>query len=105
MSVKYSSNLSKFLVKLDQDINLTYHRLGLVGVENIRGETPVKSGLLRDSNKYEIQEGVLYFINPVLYAIYQELGTYKMKANSFMRRGIIKSNSDFIRIIIEGLRV
>ena len=105
MSVTYKSNLDKFERLLKKNISTCYNQLGKVGVENINKETPVKSGLLKSSNSFEIEQDTLYFINPVLYAIYQELGTYKMKANSFMRRGIVKSVDEFTRIIIEGLKL
>jgi HK97 gp10 family phage protein len=105
MGVTYKSNLNQFLTKLKVDTNKAYNKMGAVGVANIKKETPVKSGDLQKANYFSIESGQLFFINPVLYAVFVEFGTYKQSANAFMRRGIVGSNNQFISIITNELRV
>lgn len=110
VTVSYKSNLSKFLSQYSGDKSNALDRLGEVGVEAIKAEAPVDTGNLRDSTRYETTPESVVFVNDatkdgVIYPAYVELGTYKTAANPFMRRGLVKSEGAFIRILTDELKV
>lgn len=106
MSVKYTSNINKFLAKMKGDINSALDELGQVGVKNIKKETPVRTGELKKANDFEKEDdNRIAFTNEKDYAAFVEQGTYKQSSNPFMRRGIVASQKEFINILIKHLKV
>lgn len=83
----------------------SFEEMASIGTTNIKRETPVRTGNLKQSNKTEIEPEELDFINDADYAAFVELGTYRQSANPFMRRGIAKSIPEFSRIIVRNLKV
>ena len=105
VEIKINSHLSEFLKKINIGEKDALPKMGRVGVNNIKEETPVDTGFLQKHNKYSIESGELYFINDAGYGPYVEFGTYRMSSNAFMRRGIMKSTDEFTRIMIKEFRV
>lgn len=104
-TLEYKSNINQFLNLLNGATKKTLQTMGEVGQTRIRANTPKDTGFLTSENRYEIINGVLYFVNSSPYASFVELGTYKMYANPFMRRGIIQSYPDFSRAILKYMTV
>jgi len=104
-SVTYKSNVTKFLRKYDFLKEKALDEMGGVGVKNIKKEAPFITGDLRDANDYEVKEDSVDFINTMEYAPFVELGTWKMAANPFMRRGLNNSRLTFVGILAKNLKV
>jgi HK97 gp10 family phage protein len=79
--------------------------MGEVVVQQIKSETPVITGNLRDGNEYEVHSQTLFVRNLVEYAKFVELGTYKQHSNPFMRRGIMNSKSKMLQILLKKCKV
>lgn len=58
----------------------------------------VDTGYLQSRNTYVINRNELYLMNDCTYAIFQEFGTYKMKAHPFMRPAAMNYTSELKEI-------
>ena len=106
MSVTYKSNVKAFKRAMKGRTKEALGEIGVAGTKQIKSETPVLTGELRDANDYEVEDELnMYFYNDKDYAPYVELGTYKQFSNPFMRRGILKSIKTFTRILVKKLKV
>ncbi len=103
VNVKYTSGVDKFLSQFKKNKHNSLTKIGLIGVANIKSETPVDTGLLKDSNDYRVVNDDVEFFNNTNYASYVEYGTYKQSANPYTRRGINKSIPAFKSILQSGL--
>lgn len=63
----------------------------------------VDTGYMRSRNTYVINRNELMLMNDAHYAVYQEYGTYKMKAHPFMRPAAYNYVNDLKRIAAEYL--
>jgi len=103
---KYKSNLQNVLSTFRTNINDAMQECGPIGVESIKVETPVITGNLRESNKYEQKTfDSVDFINDASYAAFVELGTYKQGANPFFRRGLLGALQSFKNIIFKNMKL
>lgn len=104
-TLSYKSYANQFLNHLTGSTKKTLESMGEIGQTRIRANTPKDTGFLTSKNRYQIIGGVLWFINSSPYASFVELGTYRMSANPYMRRGIIQSYPDFSRTIYRDMAV
>lgn len=79
-------------------------RRGAFAVEaDAKGMAPVDTGALRNSIHTEEQSPFMYFVmDGVHYGVYQEFGTYKMRAQPFMTPAVEK-NREAILSSFRGL--
>ena len=105
MEIKYTNRVPQFLRRFNTGKDQALADISRVGVDNIKGETPVDTGLLRSSNKSKIKGDDVVFYNDEEYAPYVEFGTFVQSANPFMRRGLAKSYGSFLSILIRKFRV
>lgn len=101
----FISNTSKFLFKFNRNKQSTLNKMGEYVQPVIINEAPERTGDLKKSVGYEATKNSLFVFANKFYATFVELGTYKMKANPFIKRAIFKSVSEFTRLIIQGLKV
>lgn len=101
----YESKVDVFLYRYKKVLKESLNELGETAVEEIKKETPVQTGNLKDNNYHDIKDDALFVYNTVEYAPYVEQGTYKMKPNPFMRRAIINSRTKFTAILEKNLKV
>lgn len=102
----YKSNLDNVLNMFKKNINSAMEDCGKAGVENIKINTPVDTGDLRENNKYERQSmDSVTFVNDKDYAAAVEFGTYKMSAQSYFRKGLVNSLSIFKGIIYKEMKL
>ena len=104
-TAKYVSHVQKFLREFDRHKATVYDGIGEVATKNIIAETPVDTGALKASNAYYVGENEVYVYNTESYAPFVEFGTYKMSPNPFMRRGINRSTTEIINVIVKVLKV
>ena len=100
----YNSNYDNLMREFKANMKTAMKQCGEVGVIRIKSETPVLSGELQSANRYESSYESCKFINDTGYAGFVELGTYKMGANPFFRRGLMNSIPEFKRVIISTMR-
>lgn len=83
--IKLINRTGKFTKKLNENQMAALELAGefLVGKMNIY--VPVRTGYLKSRNKYTIARNELFLQNDAPYAVYVEMGTYKMAAQPFMR--------------------
>lgn len=105
VKVQYKSNTANFINLFNKNKAASYEAMGVYGVSIIKGETPVLSGDLKASIQYKAESGSLFFYSDLIYAYYVEFGTFIMSANPFMKRGLVKSNTGFLSILIKNLKV
>jgi len=105
LSVEYENNIGKFFLALGLVSKKALDEIGSTGVTIIENETPVDSGKLKKSTRYQVKRRTVYFLNDAEYAKYVELGTMYTKPNPFMRRGIYKGRGRFSSILINNLGV
>jgi HK97 gp10 family phage protein len=94
----------KFLQQINENQKAA---LELVG-EFIKGKmdifAPVDTGYLKSRNGWVIQKNELYAYNDCPYAVYQEFGTYKMKAQPFMRPAVNLYQREIEEILEMGFK-
>ena len=102
----FQSRKDKFKAELQQTITSSYDQIGETVVEVVKDEADSfkRTGNLMNSTDYKVEEGV-YIYNTADYATYVEFGTYKSRANPFMRRGIYKSITQIRKIISDNMGV
>lgn len=105
MGVTQVSNINRFLQQLGIKTKVALEGMGKAGLVNIKATTPKDTGMLRKASYYKVERTRLWFINPLFYAAFVELGTYRMNPNPYMKRGIKQSYPQFTNIITKGLRV
>jgi len=105
MGIVQKSNINVFLQQLGVKTTKVLNEMGTEGLKVIKDQTPIDTGDLKGANFFEIIRTRLWFVNPLFYAPYVELGTYRMNANPFMRRGIKMAYPQFTTSIINGLKV
>lgn len=77
-------------------------KIGEFCVERMDDYVPVRTGFLRNENKYiviRVEEPSLRLVNEALYALFVEFGTYKMHAQPFMRPSLFNHVSEINSII------
>lgn len=102
---KFNSKVDEFLRNTDNRKQNALDRIGEVGLKNIKDETPVDTGELQKANNFKAVRNTIAWYNIKHYAPWVELGTYKMHANPFMRRGINKSKREFVEILKKELSI
>lgn len=93
----------EFLRKVHNAIQLSLNQMGRIVLSNLQHETPVRTGMLKSNNRYEVKGSSVWIINQTPYAKFVEFGTYKMHANPFVRRSIAKSKKAIIDLIMKNL--
>jgi HK97 gp10 family phage protein len=83
--IKLINRSGKFKRQLKENEREALEAMGKFGVKMMDKHVAVDTGLLMSRNTYVISANELYLMNDCLYAIFQEFGTYKMKAHPFMR--------------------
>lgn len=85
-----------------------FQAIGIRAVRNIGYLTPVDTGNLKSSFTFQAHDDHVIIGTDVRYAIFQEMGTIKMRAankgKGYLRFAIQKSVGDFQRVFQEELR-
>lgn len=102
------NNIPEINQKLDLAMERAFTAIGIIGVRNVGYLTPVDSGTLKESLNFQADSTKVIIGTNVEYAVYQELGTIKMRAankgRGFLRFAIRKSLKDFRGIINQELQ-
>jgi HK97 gp10 family phage protein len=94
----------KFKSQLNDNQRQILLNVGQFIVDKMRFYCPVRTGLLRSNNAYEIIQNELVVYNNTPYAKFVEYGTYKMKARSFMRKAIFNHLNEIRDMGVRGYK-
>ena len=91
--VTYTSNRKNVNKEMARLFDLTLTGAGEIVSTAARLLVPVDTGRLRNSIEYQValQDQEVIIGSPVEYAPHQELGTSKMKAQPYLKPGMLKS--------------
>lgn len=101
----YKSNLKDVQAHFSRGLRRAMAQISVVGLESIISETPEKTGNLKSRNSSDFDDTTATFMNSADYAAYVQFGTYKMGANPFFSRGLIKELSTFNTILYSELKL
>ena len=101
----FKSNVDKFFAQNEEKVKKGLEDIGKMLVPEIKAATPVRTGNLRDSNDYEVDNKELILYNTAEYAPFVELGTIFQVAQPFMRETIYKNVSKISEIMKSNLKV
>jgi HK97 gp10 family phage protein len=102
---KFTSNVDDFFRKHKDNIERALDKIAEEGLSDIKDETPVITGYLRDSNDYSRPLKAIGFFNTADYAPYVHMGTMYQHANPFMMRGLKNNRRKYLRMLKEELSV
>jgi phage gpG-like protein len=102
------NNIPEIESKIKHATRRGYYAIGVRAVRNIGYLTPVDSGTLKSSLTFQDYDDHVIVGTNVKYAIYQEMGTKKMRAankgKGYFRIAIRHSMKDFEGIMEQELR-
>jgi hypothetical protein len=102
------NNIPAHKQQLDAALTRAFRIIGIQGSANVAQITPVDSGNLKGSIDYKSYNDHVVIGTNVKYAIYQEMGTKKMRAankgKGYFRIAIRHSMKDFEGIMEQELR-
>ena len=84
-------------------IQVALEAVGLTCERKAKELAPVDTGNLRGSLTHLVDDTTVYIGTNVEYGKYQELGTYKMKAQPFLRPAVVDNIGEYKRIIQANL--
>lgn len=101
--IYYANNTSGFLKKLRRNEKKALFEIGVFGKKKMDTYVPVDTSYLKSRNEIKINKLKLYLQNDCYYAKFQEFGTYKMKAQPFIRPSILNHRTEVTRIFIDEM--
>jgi HK97 gp10 family phage protein len=104
-AIKVINNMSNFLKLHAGNKKSFLDQCADDGLKYIKEETPVDTGLLKESNESSVEEDKVIFENNQDYASYVELGTFKMAQNPFIRRGMSRLQADIPNLLKKEMEV
>jgi len=119
--VRVIDNTRHFIARLDRGINQALHGLGREWEQAAREEIEaqprmgpmagsamgaVDTGLMRDSNAYVVdrQTRQLSVGNPLNYALYTTLGTWKMEQRPWMQNSVLNHRERYRDVVVAAIR-
>lgn len=103
--LRITDNTDRFLIQLDSNNTKALNDIGNFCLNKMDELAAVDTGYMRSRNKKEVKSNQLILSNDCEYAIHQEYGTYKMKAQPFMRPSAFNYINDIKRILLNDLKV
>lgn len=88
---------------VESRIQVALEAVGLTCERKAKELAPVDTGNLRNSLTHLVDDTTVYIGTNVEYGKYQELGTYKMKAQPFLRPAVVDNIGEYKRIIQANL--
>lgn len=102
--IRHVNRFGKFKRQLTENERKALEAMGVFGVKMMDKHAPLDTGYLMSRNTYKIVQHELYLMNDCEYAKYQEFGTYKMKAQPFMKPSALNYKSQYKQIAINYLK-
>lgn len=96
--VRLVNRTGKFMSQLKNNQEKALHAIGAFCVEKMKFYAAVDTGYMKSRCTYVIKQNELWLMNDALYAIFQEMGTYKMTAHPFFRPAVYNHLGEIERI-------
>jgi HK97 gp10 family phage protein len=97
--------IPQFITQLQKNEKEALKQVGIFGENKLNKYSPVDTGFLKSRNDYQTGNHYVDIGNYGCdYAIFQEFGTYKMSAHSFVRPTAYNHTNDISRIIVTNLK-
>ena len=103
MIFQYINRKGKFKAKLKENERATLEEVGKFIKSKMDTYVPVDTGYLKSRNEWGIQQNELYVQNDCYYAKFQEYGTYKMRAQPFLRPAVFNHKKEIREISIKTM--
>ena len=104
MEVKVTSHVDEVKDALEHQIALALAKVGFAAEDHVKALAPVDTGRLRASITHLVDDRSVTIGTDVEYAKYQEAGTSRMKAQPFLRPGILNNLDEYKSIIHNELK-
>ena len=102
MSVSFTNNFGEARSSLDSAIQRALEAIGIQAEGYAKEEAPIDTGELRNNISYATMDNRAVAIGSnTEYAIYQEMGTYKMSPHPFIQPAI-NDHTDEYKSIVEA---
>jgi len=101
--IRLINRTGKFMSQINENQKTTLNYVGKFIVQKMNYYVPYDTGYLMSRNEYVIKQNELFIQNDCKYAGYQEYGTYKMKAQPFMKPAIYNHLGEIKTLFREGL--
>ena len=92
--IKLVNRTGKFMAQLKQNELDTLNEIGKFCVNKMQFYAAVDTGYMVSRCKFIINRNELFLQNDASYAIYQEMGTWKMPAHPFFRPAVFNHVSE-----------
>jgi HK97 gp10 family phage protein len=102
--IQLVNRTGKFMRQLTDNQTSALNAVGKFCVEKMKFYAAVDTGYMQSRCTYVIKQNELWLMNDALYAIYQEMGTYKMPAHPFFRPAVYNHLSEIERIAGEAMK-
>ena len=96
--IRLINRTGKFMAQLTQNQERALKAMGIFGVQKMDYYVPYDTGYLMSRNEYVINRNELFLQNDCKYAGFQEYGTYKMKAQPFMKPAVFNHLAEYKKI-------
>lgn len=103
LDFKFTDNSDAVRSAVESRIQVALEAVGLTCERKAKELAPVDTGNLRNSLTHLVDDTTVYIGTNVEYGKYQELGTYKMKAQPFLRPAVEQNIGEYQRIIQANL--
>lgn len=104
MDIKITDHSEDVKAELNRKIALALDKVGFKAEDHVKALAPVDTGRLRASITHLVDDRSVTIGTNVEYAKYQEFGTSKMKAQPFLKPGIMNNMEQFKEIIRNELK-
>ena len=101
--VTLKDNSDAVRAAVESRIQVALEAVGMTCERKAKELAPVDTGNLRNSLTHLVDDTTVYIGTNVEYGKYQELGTYKMKAQPFLRPAVEQNIGEYQRIIQANL--
>ena len=106
MEIKYTDNVDEILAAMDDAVAVALEKCGMLAEGYAKKLCPVDTGNLRNSISHSVDTGgrCAYVGTNVEYAPYVEYGTYKQKAQPYIKPAVADHGDTYESVIESTLR-
>ena len=98
-SYQFTDNSAEFLDALESASKRALTEIGKSAVSHARERVPVDTGALRDSIEATVDDDTLTVGSDKEYALPVETGTYKMKAQPYLKPAMTEHGAEYERLM------
>lgn len=104
LEIVIHEHIDEVTEEMEKKIALALSKVGFKAEDHVKALAPVDTGRLRASITHLVDDRSVTIGTGVKYAKYQEAGTSRMKAQPFLRPGILDNLDEYKNIIHNELK-